>query len=148
MSLNPSFLNFTPNCCSREILRERRKEKAIGGVIILSQMRRVNNLRLLIKTFALHRRHSPTQYGTHSLSLTYDLLFSLLLLRGSFIKELYTSRETRGEETREREKERKNDADGLIKIPIRGNAAGRGPILEIMSICSAQSCNLSTPSSF
>lgn len=26
--------------------------------------------------------------------------------------------------------------DGLIKIPIRGNGAGRGPILEIMSICS------------
>lgn len=151
MSLNSSFLNFTPNCCSREILRERRKEKAIGGVIILSQMRRVNNLRLLIKTFALHRRHSPTVRYTFSLvdlRPSFSPPFSPLLLRGSFIKELYTSRETRGEETREREKERKNDADGLIKIPIRGNAAGRGPILEIMSICSAQSCNLSTPSSF
>lgn len=120
MSLNPSFLNFTPNCCSREILRERRKEKAIGGVIILSQMRRVNNLRLLIKTFALHRRHSPTQYGgTHSLSLTYDLLFSPLFRPSSFAALLLKSY-TRVEklEGRKRERERKSaktTLTGLLK---------------------------------
>lgn len=134
--------------------RKRKKGEAIGGVIILSEMRRVNNLRLLIKTFALHptstTHHSP---GTHSLVDLRPSFFSPFFAPPPppFFAALLLKSYTRVEklEGRERErKERKNDADGLIKIPIRGNAAGRGPILEIMSICSAQSCNLSTPSSF